>query len=153
MEGVCEARPQIYKITFIFMTCKRKAHTIVGCPSQITSQASATTVQPTYMHGNKIHKVAWFGLWFCKTLTFTAMNFKSFWLSAGGRRTCRTGSGAPDWARLLMPDSIEQYLYMMQWYWPIKYDAWCTILSHIDTALSYICTALLTFNAQHWASL
>ena len=31
-----------------------------------------------YMHVNKIYKVVWFGLWFRKTLTFTAMNFKDF---------------------------------------------------------------------------
>ena len=53
------------------------------------------------VHSNTIHnyEIVWFGLWFRKTLTFTAMNFKSFWsphLWSGGCRTCGTGSGAPD---------------------------------------------------------
>ena len=99
MESAHKALEGILKIT---MTCEHKTHFIAGRVRAIL-RSRITLVLSTHIfkvHGNKIYKVVCFG-WFRKTLTFTTMNFKSFWssqLCSGGRGTCGTGSNTPGYA-------------------------------------------------------
>ena len=75
---------QIGKIILIFIRCERETHFIAGWVRTVQVELLSCSAL-----GSRTQ---------CKTLTFIAINFKSFWSSqpwSSSHGTCRTGSSAP----------------------------------------------------------